>query len=237
MTLEFGLVLLKLPCSLCYTYPGGLYIGDRKEETIMSTLTIDDLSKLINSYILAQAERDAERARLDAERDAERAKLDAEIKKDYEKRWKRLEQELGRLGNSYGDQVEAMFVNLGAKFNALGYSFPKEAKGNIKFLDENRKVLAEIDHLLENGSVVMPIEVKAKLKQEYVDDHIKRLGIISEYNIKNNDNRKVLGAVAGGVVPQNVLKYAQKRGLYVLVQNGESVEIADIPANFKPHEW
>ena len=217
----------------------------------MSTVTIDGLSKLINDYILAQAERDAERAKLDAERDAKRAKFDAErarldaervkqdaeIKADYEKRWKRLEQKLGRLGNSYGDQVEAMFVNLGAKFNELGYSFPKEAKGNIRFLDENRKILAEVDHLLENGSVVMPIEVKAKLKQDHVDDHIRRLGIISEYNIKNNDNRKVLGAVAGGAVPQNVLEYAQKKGLYVLVQNGESVEIADMPANFKPKEW
>ena len=144
---------------------------------------------------------------------------------------------MGRLGNSYGDQVEAMFVNLGEKFNVLGFSFPKEAKGNIRFIDKNRKVLAEVDHLLENGNVVMPIEVKAKLKQEHVDDHIRRLGIISEHNIKHNDNRKVLGAVAGGVVPQNVLAYAQKKGLYVLVQNGESVEIADMPANFKPREW
>ena len=192
----------------------------------MSAVTIEGLSKLINDYISAQAERDAERA-----------KLDAEIKTDYEKRWKRLEQELGRLGNSYGDQVEAMFVNLGEKFNVLGFSFPKEAKGNIRFIDKNRKVLAEVDHLLENGNVVMPIEVKAKLKQEHVDDHIRRLGIISEHNIKHNDNRKVLGAVAGGVVPQNVLAYAQKKGLYVLVQNGESVEIADMPANFKPREW
>ena len=221
----------------------------------MTSITIDELSKLVNDYISAQAERDAKQDERDAKRDAERvaemakqnaemakqneerAKQDAEIKADYEKRWKRLERDLGRLGNSYGDQVEAMFVNLGVKFNAFGYNFPKEAKGSIRFLDENRKVLAEVDHLLENHSVVMPIEVKAMLKQDHVDDHIRRLGIISEYNIKHNDNRKVLGAVAGGVVPQNVLEYAQKRGLYVLVQNGESIEIADMPVNFKPQEW
>ena len=182
-----------------------------------------------------------ERAKRDEERMAklneERARLDAEIKKDYEKRMKRLERDMGKLGNSYGDQVEAMFVNLGSKFNAQGFSFPKEAKGSITFLDENRKVLAEVDHLLENGSVVLPIEVKARLKQEHVDDHIRRLGVISAYNIKHNDNRKVLGAVAGGIVPENVLAYAQKRGLYVLVQNGESVEIANPPANFTPKEW
>ena len=183
------------------------------------------------------ARHDEERAKLNAKIAAERAKLDAEMKKDYDKRMKRLERDLGKLGNSYGDQVEAMFVNLGSKFNALGFSFPKEAEGSISFLDENRRVLAEVDHLLENCSVVLPIEVKAKLKQEHVDDHIIRLGIISKYNLKHNDNRKVLGAVAGGMVPQNVLAYAQKKGLYVLVQNGESVEIADIPMDFKPQEW
>ena len=203
----------------------------------MSNITIEALSKLVNDYISAQAQRDAERDNRDAERDAAQKAVHEKYQADYEKRWKQLQQELGRLGTSYGDQVEAMFVNLGTKFNALGYSFPKEAKGSIRFLDENRRVLAEVDHLLENGDVIMPIEVKAKLKQDHVDEHIRRLGVISGYNVRQNDSRKVLGAVAGGVVPQNVLEYAQRRGLYVLVQNGDSVEIADIPANFKPQVW
>ena len=213
----------------------------------MSAITIDELSKLMYDYISSQAERDAkrdaewakhaEKMTKHAERMTKHAERMAKYNEDYEKRWKRLDQDLGRLGISYGDQIEAMFVNLGTKFNALGYEFPKEAKGSIKFRDENRKVLAEVDHLLENGHVMLAVEVKARLKQDHVDDHIVRLGIISEYNKKHNDNRKVLGAVAGGVVPQNVLEYAQKRGLYVLVQNGESVEIADIPADFKPQEW
>ena len=195
--------------------------------------TIDALSNLIHEYISAQAKRDAERDKKYAEQQANYEKQQA----DYEKKWDRLEQNLGKLGNSYGDQIEAMFVNLGTKFNELGYHFPKEANGTIKFLDEKRRVLAEVDRLLENGSVVMPIEVKAKLKKDDVDDHIKRLGIISRYNAVHNDNRKVLGAVAGGIVPQNVLEYAQKRGLYVLMQNGDSIEIAKMPSNFKPQEW
>ena len=213
----------------------------------MSTITIDELSKLVHDYISAQAKRDEERAKLDAVLKAEQVKQ-AEVQTkhaemlakhavDYEKRWKRLQQDFGRLGISYGDQIEAMFVNLSAKFNKLGFRFPKEARGGVKFFDENREVLAEVDRLLENGDVMMAIEVKAKLNQEDVDYHIRRLGIISEYNTKHNDSRKVLGAVAGGVVPQQVLDYAQKRGLYVLVQSGESVKIAKLPANFKPQEW
>ena len=215
--------------------------------------SIDELRSLIHEYISAQAKRDAERDKRDAERDkrdaerdklaverdklaVERDKRDAEQKADFERRWKLLQQELGKLGNSYGDQIEAMFVNLGSKFNALGYDFPKETKGTI-FIGKDRKILAEVDRLLENGNVIMPIEVKAKLKQDHVDDHIRRLDIISKYNADHNDNRKIIGAVAGGVVSKNVLEYAQKRGLYVLIQNGDSIEIADLPSNFKPQEW
>ena len=220
----------------------------------MANVTIDELRNLVHEHISAQKEWVAEMKERDAERDKKYAERQAEYEKEqkqrqaeyeneqkqrqaeYEKRQKQLEKSLGKLGNSYGEQIEAMFVNLGTKFNELGYSFPKEA-GRTKFHDENRQCLAEVDHLLENGDVIMPVEIKAKLKKEDVDDHIERLGIISKYNIVHNDKRKVLGTVAGGVVPQNVLRYAQKRGLYVLVQNGDSIEIAKIPANFKPHEW
>ena len=192
----------------------------------MSNISLRAIRRLLNDSIAAQAKRDAERA-----------KIDAEYKAEYEKQHQRLQRDLGKLGNSYGEQVEAMFVNLGSKFNRFGYSFPKEAKGMIHYLDKNGKVLAEVDHLLENGDVVLPIEVKAKLKQDHVDDHIERLRLISKYNADHNDNRKVIGAVGGGIIPENVLKYAQRRGLFVLVQNGDSIEVAGLPSNFKPHEW
>jgi hypothetical protein len=39
------------------------------------------------------------------------------------------------------------------------------------------------------------------------------------------------------VVADNVREYAQKKGLYVLVQSGDSVEVAEAPANFKAREW
>ena len=130
-----------------------------------------------------------------------------------------------------------MFVNLGPKFDRFGYHFPREVNGSAKFRGEDRKVLVEVDRLLENGDVMMAVEVKAKLKKDDVDDHIRRLGILSAYNARQNDRRKVLGAVAGGVVPQHLLEYALGKGLYVLVQNGESVEVADTPTDFKPMEW
>ena len=221
----------------------------------MSATSIRKLEKVLRDSIIEQAKRDAERDKREAERDAQRvaerikrnAEMDklfanmdrrlAESKKKEEEGFRQLRQELGKLGISYGEQIEAIFANLGDKFNVLGYDFPKEAKGGVKFLGENRRVLVEVDQFLENGEVVMPVEIKAKLKIDDVNDHIERLGKIKEYNIIHNDKRKVLGAVGGGIVPNNVRDYAIKKGLFVLVQNGESIEIANAPTSFRPKEW
>ena len=203
----------------------------------METVSIEDLRKIVNDIALAQAARDAERDKRDAESKAEYEKRLKEYRQDYEKRMKQLDRDMGRLGRSYGEQIEAMFVNLADKFNVLGYSFPKEVEGRVRFRDESGKILAEVDYFMENGNVMMAVEIKSKLKIDDVDAHIKRLGIISEHNKKHNDNRKVLGAVAGGIVPENVKLYAQNKGLYVLMQNGESVEIAGMPEGFKPKVW
>ena len=167
---------------------------------------------------------------------AESARTHEESKKEFEKRWKRHEQEFGDLSRSYGDQVEAMFVNLSGKFNVYGHNFTSEAR-NTKYFAENGKVLTEVDRKMENGDSILLVEVKAKLKKDDVDDHIERLGIISEHCKRLNDHRKVIGAVAGGIIPENLLKYAQNRGLYVLVLNGDNVEVADMPAGFRPKEW
>ena len=54
---------------------------------------------------------------------------------------------------------------------------------------------------------------------------------------KNGDGRKLVGAIAGGVVPESVLNYAHKKGLYVLVQTGDAAAVADMPRGFKAREW
>ena len=120
------------------------------------------------------------------------------------------------------------------KFNALGYDFTKG--GNYRF-KESGQVLAEVDIFLENGDYAMPIEVKLDLTTDDVDEHLERIDKVRLYMDEHGDNRKLLGAVAGGIVPESVKRYAQKKGLYVLVQSGESVNIAETAKDFKAREW
>ena len=198
----------------------------------MSNVSMRKMRKTVDDFITAQVQWNAEREA----RDAEMAVLDKKFKLEYERRMKRLDEDMGSLGRSYGDLVESMFANLADKFNALGYRFTTETKG-AKFRDENNEVVAEVDRYLANGDCVLLVEVKAQLKIGSINYHIKQLGVISKLLAKGGDTYKVIGAVAGGTVPENVLKYALRKGLYVLVLNGENVELAELPENFKPREW
>jgi hypothetical protein len=91
--------------------------------------------------------------------------------------------------------------------------------------------------LLENGDYAMPVEIKSALAEDDVDEHLERIGKVKEQFDKRGDRRKLVGAVAGMVVTDEVRKYAQKKGLYVLVQSGNTVTVAKGPENFKSREW
>jgi len=75
------------------------------------------------------------------------------------------------------------------------------------------------------------------LSVENVNDHLERIAIVREHLNAKGDSRKIVGAVAGGIVQENVLRYAQKKGLYVVVQSGEASTIANMPQDFKAREW
>ena len=155
--------------------------------------------------------------------------------KRSQKEMTELRKQLAGLGVSVGQQTETMFSNLCTKFNTYGYNFTGQAP-HYKFY-EDKRVVAEADYLLENGEYIMAVEVKTKLTEEDVDDHLERISIIRQHKTAHGDNRKIVGAVAGGIVAESTLAYAQKKGLYVLVQSGESVMIANLPDGFKAREW
>ena len=92
---------------------------------------------------------------------------------------------------------------------------------------------------MENGAIVILIEAKTTLKTDGVSDHIERLEKYRRYINENGDGdqRKLIGAVAAGAVAENVIKYAQKKGLYVIAQAGRTVEIVTPPEGFTAKKW
>jgi hypothetical protein len=86
----------------------------------------------------------------------------------------------------------------------------------------------------------MAVEVKTHLdKMEYVDRHIARMELIRKFppaEVAINGKR-VMGALAGGVVSPTVMEYAHQCGFYVLELSGELVRLADTPAGFEVRVW
>ncbi|MDR1930120.1 MAG: hypothetical protein LBQ44_05755 [Treponema sp.] len=156
--------------------------------------------------------------------------------KETDRQLKETDRKIGKLGGRLGELVEHLVApNILEKFNALGYVFGR-AGANVRFVDKNNRTIAEVDILLENGDLVLAVEVKSKLSTENVQEHMERMEKLRRYADDHGDLRKLIGAVAGAVIPEGVKPFALKNGLYVLEQAGDTVKI-EVPEGFKPREW
>jgi hypothetical protein len=169
-------------------------------------------------------------------RNAETERFIKELTAKTDQQFKETDRKIGKLGNRLGELVEhIMSPKLQKKFEKLGYRFNHLSR-NHEIADENKKWLAEIDVLLENGEYAMAVEVKTRLTTEDVQDHVKRMGILRRVADEHGDRRKYLGAVAGAVMDEGVQAYAAKNGFYVISPSGETVDI-EIPEGFIPRIW
>jgi len=150
---------------------------------------------------------------------------------------KETDRRIGKLGNRFGELAEHL-VSPGImdKFNSLGFNFSEQSLG-LKIKDPgNPDACTEVDVLLENGDIVIAVEVKAKPNQEDISDHIERMEILRQRANRRNDIRKYQGAIAGAIFDESVRKYAHKTGFYVIEQTGDTVRI-NIPKDFTPRVW
>ena len=144
---------------------------------------------------------------------------------------------IGKLGNRFGELVEHLVApNLMEKFNELGYSFTESSMDVIIIEPDNPDTSTDIDILLENGDIVIAIEVKSKPNDEDVRDHIQRMEVLRRRADRRNDTRKYRGAIAGAIMSPSVRQYITKNGFYLIEQTGDTVKI-NIPEKFKAREW
>ena len=144
---------------------------------------------------------------------------------------------VGELGNRFGELAEHLVLpGIMEKFNTLGFHFTRDAE-NVKFRDpKTNRPHTEVDILLENGDIVIAVEVKAKLSYQDVNDHLKRMEVLRRMADSREDKRKYRGAIAGAIVDEADRNYALKAGFYLLVQSGDTMKL-DIPEGFVPREW
>jgi hypothetical protein len=144
-----------------------------------------------------------------------------------------LNEQLGKLGNRLGEfvewQVRPEVVRL---FQERGIDVHELYPGASARRDNDA---IEIDLLVVNTTEAVLVEVKSKLTQADVDEHLERLGKFKRLMPRYRD-LQAMGAVAGMVVPDEVARYAYRQGLFVLAQSGDSVVILN-DAKFQPFQW
>jgi hypothetical protein len=124
------------------------------------------------------------------------------------------------------------------KFRTLGYDVTRYGR-NLTFENKDLEISGEIDLFLEDGDVSILIEVKTTLETADVRKHIERMEKYRRYADarKRDDAKRFIGAVAGAVVSDEVVKFAHENGMYAIVQSGRAVEIFPTPKGFQAKEW
>ena len=166
------------------------------------------------------------------ETDRKRKESEEELRKQIME----TNRQIGKLGNRFGELAEHLVApGIREKFNELGFMF-EETSRDIEIIDSAGKFLAEVDLLLENGEIVIAVEVKAKPTQNDILDHIDRMEILRSRADAKKDTRKFQGAIAGAIMNEAVSNFIHKTGFYSIEQTGDTVKI-NIPEGFKPREW
>jgi hypothetical protein len=150
----------------------------------------------------------------------------------------RVTANVGGLNRSFGELIETLFTaHLWEKFEAYHYNL-KRAYERVRIYDETNRERSDIDILLSDTDVCMAVEVKRWLdKKDDVNEHIKRMQLIRQYPPAETKGKKLLGAIAAGVVSSRMREYAENCGFFVLELTGEDVRLIETPDDFQPKEW
>ncbi len=171
-------------------------------------------------------------ARSSEETDQRMKETDRQMK-ETDRKLKEVTTAIGRLGNRLGQFVEEMVRPAAVRvFQERGIAvhqvFPRA------YAERDGDAM-EIDLLVVNGSDAVLIEVKSELKVDDVKEHVGRLERFKKL-FPQYAGFRVMGAVAGMVVPEDAARFAYRQGLFVLAQNGETVSIRNDLA-FQPGVW
>ncbi|OCY15531.1 DUF3782 domain-containing protein [Microcystis aeruginosa KW] len=185
------------------------------------TATIEEIRAILKQ--LAQSQQELSQAQKETDKQI----------KETDKQINRVSKQIGELGNRLGEfvewQVRPAVVRL---FQERGIDVHEFHPG-ISVKRDNEGL--EIDLLVVNDTDAILVEVKSKLTQRDVDEHLQRLAKFKRLMPRFRDV-KALGAVAAMIVPNEVASYGCRQGLFVLVQSGENVIILN-DAEFTPRVW
>lgn len=183
---------------------------------------------------LAQSQKETDRKFQETDRkfqDTER--VIKEMSRETEQKIKEVSASVGRLSNRLGDFIEdAVRPSAARLFQARGIDV-HEVHQNIRSQRGGEGI--ELDLLVVNEGDIVAIECKSKLSCDDVNEHLERLSQLKRLLPAYASNR-LIGAMAAMVIEDNAASYAYRKGLYVIGQSGDHLEIRN-HSGFIPKIW
>jgi len=144
----------------------------------------------------------------------------------------RLSDNVGSVNNRLGRIVELVVApKIRYDINTVGgHNFSHvETNTLIRGIVGGRKEdIAEVDVLLRGTTEVMAVELKARLRENHVRDHVDRLQDLRDHEEEADIKGKtLLGAVGGIVIDEKAKKLAKRSGLYIIAirEEKEAIDI------------
>jgi hypothetical protein len=184
----------------------------------------------------AESKIEAEKRAAEADKRAAESKIEADKRAaESAKEMKALRTELGKLGNRLGDFVQEMVHPAAVRlFQERGLPVHRVIS-NMRYLNDDRQSILEVDLFVINGTVGILIECKSHASIDDVNEHLERL---EKFRIYFSEYKDITlhAAIAAMVMPEEVARYAYKKGMFVMAQNGESIDIKN-DGKFNPKIW
>jgi hypothetical protein len=158
-------------------------------------------------------------------------RTDAQLAKTI-KKLDEIGRQLGDLGLVQGEVAEELFYrNVKGVFS--GTDIPVErVRRNVKV-----KGSGEYDIVVDGKGRVLVIEVKNKLDRRMVDTFLEKKLARFKTLLPEYRERKVYGGIGALVVKDDVGRYAEKAGLFVLTQTDDGGAALLNRKGFKPKEF
>ncbi len=169
----------------------------------------------------------ASQEKFDRRMQASRKEADRQIRET----WRQINKMDGKYGNLWGDLVEALIQ--GNLIEAL-----KEEDLDVKKIIPNytghlNGRIKEYDLIALNGREAVVVEAKSTLSEKKADEFLKAMAQFKDY-CPEFSHLTVYAGIAGLRASEDVVKYAAKKGLFVILVKGKNAVLLKPPKGSKP---
>jgi hypothetical protein len=206
------------------------YPSAKKNFPNRKRITVDELFAVLEASIRKLSAENAKTEASIRELSIENQKTAAEVRKVT----KNLDESFGGISRRLGRLTELVVVpKIRFNMNELGHNFESSKVDMLirGVVGGRKEDIAEVDMLLYGLTEAMAVEIKTRLKDNHVKDHIDRL-----QDLRDNEDdagikgKKLFGAMVGIVVDDLAREFAKKNGLYVVeIREEEGKLIIDKP--------